>query len=161
VTAGGPLVMQQKPRDTREPIIDTRRWRRIFFYASVITAMTIGAVYFSHYTLHAGESWDLALSNNILFFTLIFSQLFHVFNMGSIELPFWRTEVVRNRYVWFAIGACILIVALLYQIVPVRTALSIAPMSVADWGVSIGAGLLAMIIIRLGKHLKFFQNEAH
>jgi len=161
VTAGGPLVMQQKPRDTREPIIDTRRWRRIFFYASVITAMTIGAVYFSHYTLHAGESWDLALSNNILFFTLIFSQLFHVFNMGSMELPFWRTEVVRNRYVWFALAACISIIVLLYQIVPVRTALSIAPMSVADWGGSIGAGLLAMIIIRLGKHLKFFQNEAH
>jgi len=33
-------------------------------------------------------------------------------------------------------------------------------MSVADWGVSIGAGLLTMVIIRLVKHLKFFQNEA-
>ena len=152
--------MKLKPRDTREPIIDRQRWRRIFFYASVITAMTIGAVYFSHFFLHAGEGWDPALCNNILFFTLIFSQLFHVFNMGSIELPFWRTEVVRNRYVWFAVGGCILIVALLYQITPVRTALSVSPMSVADWAVSIGAGLLAMVIIRLGKHLKFFKNEA-
>ena len=159
VTAGGPLVMDQKPRDTGEPIIDNRRWRRIFFYSSIITATTIGAVYFSHFTIHAGRTWDLALCNNILFFTLIFSQLFHVFNMGSMALPFWRTEVVRNRYVWFALGFCFLIVALLYNIVPVRTALSVSPMSVADWVVSIGAGLLAMVIIRLGKHLKFFQNE--
>lgn len=159
VTAGEPAVMQQKPRDTGEPIIDQRRWRRIFFYAGIITAATIGAVYFSHYTLHTGEGWDPALCNNILFFTLIFSQLFHVFNMGSMELPFWRTEVVRNRYVWLAVGGCMLIVALLYQITAVRTALSIAPMSVADWAVSIGAGLVAMVIIRLGKHLKFFQNE--
>jgi len=85
--------------------------------------------------------------------------LFHVFNMGSIELPFWRTEVVRNRYVWFAIGACIGIIVLLYQIAPVRTALSITPMSVADWGVSIGAGLLAMVVIRIGRNLPFFKNE--
>jgi len=160
VTPGGPDVMKVKPRDPHEPIIDQQRWRRIFFYASVITAMTLGAVYFSLFILHSGESLDPALSNNILFFTLIFSQLFHVFNMGSMELPFWRTEVVRNRYVWFAIGGCILIIALLYQIGPVRTALSVAPMSIAEWAVCVGAGLLAMIVIRLGKHLKFFQNDA-
>lgn len=159
VTPGGPDVMQQKPRKPNEPIIDLPRWRRIFFYAGIITATTIGAVYFSHYTIHAGDEWNAALSNNILFFTLIFSQLFHVFNMGSIELPFWRTEVVRNRYVWFALGACIGIIVLLYQIAPVRTALSITPMPVADWGVSIGAGLVAMVAIRLGKYLKFFQNK--
>ncbi len=159
VTPGGPNVMQQKPRKTNEPIIDLLRWRRIFFYAGIITATTIGAVYFSHYTIHAGDKWNAALCNNILFFTLIFSQLFHVFNMGSMELPFWRTEVVRNRYVWFAIGACIGIIVLLYQIAPVRTALSITPMSVADWGVSIGAGLLAMVVIRIGRNLPFFRNE--
>ena len=79
--------------------------------------------------------------------------------MGSIDAPFWRTEVVRNRYVWYAIAACIFIIVGLYLIEPIRTALSVVPMSAADWGVSIGAGLLAMVIIRLGKHLEFFQNK--
>ncbi len=106
VTPGGPEVMKQKPRAVNEPIIDKSRWLRIFFYAGVITATSIGAVYFSHYALHAWGEWDAALSNNILFFTLISAQLFHVFNMGSMDLPFWRTEVVRNRYVWFAVGGC-------------------------------------------------------
>jgi hypothetical protein len=32
-------------------------------------------------------------------------------------------------------------------------------MSVNDWSLSVVAGLLAMVIIRLGKHLKYFQNE--
>ncbi len=159
VTPGGPDVMKKKPRPTEEPIIDRVRWRRIFFYAIVITTTTIGAVYFSHYTIHAGMVWLPSLCNNILFFTLIFTQLFHVFNMGSMGLPFWRTEVVRNRYVWFAIASCIGIIILAYQITPIRTALSIAPMSANDWSVSIVAGLLAMVIIRLGKHLKYFQNE--
>ena len=157
VTPGGPEVMKQKPRAVNEPIIDKSRWWRIFFYASVITATSIGAVYFSHYALHAWGEWDAALSNNILFFTLIFAQLFHVFNMGSMDLPFWRTEVVRNRYVWFAVGGCALIVAGLYQIAPVRKALSMVPMSVADWALSIGAGLLAMVVIRLARNLKFFH----
>ena len=151
--------MKKKPRPTEEPIIDRVRWRRIFFYAIVITTTTIGAVYFSHYTIHAGMVWLPSLCNNILFFTLIFTQLFHVFNMGSMGLPFWRTEVVRNRYVWFALGICIGVILMVYQITLLRTALSVVPMTMADWAVSIGAGLLAMVFIRLGKHLKYFQNE--
>jgi Ca2+-transporting ATPase len=156
LTPGGSDVMKQKPRDVNEPIIDKSRWGRIFFYAAIITATTIGAVYFSYYTLHAWEEWNPALYNNILFFTLIFAQLFHAFNMGSMTLPFWRTEVVLNRYVWFAVGGCILVVVLLYQIAPVRKALSIVHMSVADWALSIGAGLLAMVVIRLGRNFEVF-----
>lgn len=158
VTAGSPGVMAHRPRNPDEPIIDRARWRRIVFYSIVLSAGTIGAVYFSHFFIHNSDDWLVQRCNNILFFTLIFSQLFHVFNMGSIAVPFWRTEVVRNQYVWYAIAACICIIIGLYQIGPVRTALSVAPMSPADWVVCIGAGLLTMIIIRLGKHLAFFQN---
>lgn len=159
VTPGSPTIMAHRPRNTEEPILDRARWRRIIFYSIVLSAGTIGAVYFSHFFIHTGDDWLVERCNNILFFTLIFSQLFHVFNMGSIDAPFWRTEVVRNRYVWYAIVACIFIIVGLYLIEPIRTALSVVPMSAADWGVSIGTGLLAMVIIRLGKHLEFFQNE--
>ena len=160
VTAGSPAVMRHKPRNTAEPIIDARRWRRIFFYSGTIAAATIGAVYFSHYFIHTGEVvFDPERCTNILFFTLIFSQLFHVFNMGSIDVPFFKTEVARNRYVWWAVGICFLIVVGLYEIEVVRTALSVVPMSAADWAASVGAGLLAMVVIRIGKHLKFFRNE--
>jgi len=159
VTIGSPGVMARQPRNPDEPIIDRVRWRRIIFYSIVLSAGTIGAVYFSHFFIHTGDEWLVQRCNNILFFTLIFSQLFHVFNMGSLDAPFWRTEVIHNQYVWYALAACILIIVGLYQIEPIRTALSVAPMSVADWTVSIGAGLLAMVIIRLGKHLQFFRNE--
>ena len=159
VTAGSNTVMQRKPRHPAEPIIDRQRWRRIFFYAFVISVATIGAVYFSHNFIHVAEGGDTLRCNNVLFFTLIFSQLFHVFNMGSIDAPFFKTEVIRNRYVWYAAGACILIVVGLYQFGAVRAALSVVPMSAADWGVSVGAGLLAMVVIRLGRHLPFFRNE--
>lgn len=160
VTAGSPAVMQHKPRSTAEPIIDRQRWRRIFFYSLVIAAATIGAVYFSHYVIHTEDVvFDPERCTNILFFTLIFSQLFHVFNMGSIDAPFFKTEVARNRYVWLAVGICFLIVVGLYEIEVVRTALSVVPMSAADWATSVGAGLVAMVVIRIGKHLQFFRNE--
>lgn len=159
VTPGSPTIMSHRPRNPEEPIIDQARWRRVIFYSIALSASTIGAVYFSHFFIHTGDAWIVQRCNNILFFTLIFSQLFHVFNMGSIDAPFWRTEVVRNRYIWYAIAVCIFIIVGLYLIEPIRTALSVVPMSAADWGVSIGAGLLAMVIIRLGKHLEFFQNK--
>jgi len=51
-----------------------------------------------------------------------------------MELPFWRTEIVRNRYVWYAIAACIFLIVGLYLIEPIRAARSVVPMSAADWG---------------------------
>ncbi|HLF62199.1 MAG TPA: HAD-IC family P-type ATPase [Saprospiraceae bacterium] len=159
LTAGRPGIMQNKPRSPHEPIIDRMRWRRIFFYATVITAATIGAVYFSHFIIHTGDAWDPQRCSNILFFSLIFAQLFHTLNMGSIDAPFFKTEVARNRYVWYSIGICLLIVFGLYQFEIVRSALSIVPMSATDWIVSIAAGLLAMVIIRIGKFLQFFRND--
>lgn len=156
ITEGSDAVMNRPPRNINEPIIDKKKWISIFFYSFIIGAVSIGAVFFSHLTVHKTELWNPQLCNNILFFTLVFSQLLHVLNMSD-GTSFFRSEVMRSKYVWGAIVTSIIILLGLYTIEPVRTVLSIYMMSVSDWLIISGASILSLVIIQIGKKTKLVQ----
>lgn len=158
VSEGSPDIMQRPPRNMNEPIIDRKRWTTIFFYSIVIGAISIGAVFVSHFTVHKTELWNPELCNNILFFTLIFSQLLHVLNMGGNHSSFFKSEVFRNKYVWGAIALSVAILIGMYAIEPVRKVLSLYAMSASDWLISVGASVVSLIIIQIGKKLKIAQQ---
>jgi Ca2+-transporting ATPase len=153
VTEGSDEIMLRPPRNMNEPIIDKKRWIAIFFYSIIIGAVSVGAVFFSHLTVHHTEMWNPELCNNILFFTLIFSQLLHVLNMGN-DTSFFNSEVFRNKYIWGAIGFSVIILLGIYAIEPIRKVLSIYEMSTYDWLISIGASIISLIVIQIGKKLK-------
>ena len=157
LTPGNAMVMKHPPRSPREPIIDTPHWKGIIFYSMIISAASIGAVFFGHYSLDSGAEWDTNRANNILFFTMIGSQLLHVFNMHASESNFFQSEIVRNRYVWFALGICIGIIAVLHLIEPVKKVLSIFPISTSDWMVVLAFSVASMIVNQLAKRLNIVR----
>ena len=154
VTAGSVSIMKQPPRSTEESIIDKKRWMSIIFYAIVITLTTLGAVFISHFTVHKTETWNPQLCNNILFFTLLFSQILHVFNMNATGSGFFKSEIVRNKYVWYAVGACLILLFISYQVTVIREALDIYRMSSEDWMIAIGMSFVSLVIIQVSKRFK-------
>lgn len=158
VTAGGASIMKQPPRNTEEPIIDHKRWTAIITYSIIITLTTLGAVFISHHTVHKTETWNPELCNNILFFTLILSQILHVFNMNASGSRFFKSEVMRNKYVWYAVMSCIILLFISYQIEVVRRALDIFPMSKEDWMITVGMSFASLVIIQIVKTLKLIQQ---
>lgn len=158
VTEGGKDIMNRSPRKISEDIIDRNRWFAIFVYSTILGLTSVGAVFFSHYTVHKTEEWNAELCNNILFFALIFSQLLHVFNMGENGSSFWSSDVFKSRYVWAAVVLSVAIVILVYFIVPVRKVLSLYGMSAYDWLISIGAAFFSLILIRIIRHLKIIKH---
>ncbi|NOS90855.1 MAG: cation-translocating P-type ATPase [Cyclobacteriaceae bacterium] len=159
VTAGSASIMKQPPRNTEEPIIDNKRWRAMIYYSVVITITTLGAVFISHHTVHKTETWNPELCNNILFFTLIVSQLLHVFNMSSSDSGnFFKNEVFTNKYVWYATVVSFALLFLSYQVTIVRKALDIYPMSFEDWLISIGMSFVSLIIIQISKTFKIVSQ---
>ena len=158
VIKGGTDIMKLPPRKSSEPIIDKNRWKLIFFYSIVIASVSSIAVFFNHYTFHNDEKLDEAMCNNILFFTLIFCQLFHVFNMGNG--PFFNNEVIKNKFVWYAVTGSLVILIGVIQIPFVRQALNIVPMTFTEWIIILSAAVSSVIIIQAGKSLKFFKHNA-
>ena len=157
VTKGSANIMQLPPRNSSEPIIDKSRWKLIFFYSIVIALVSTTGVLINHFYLHTGGASDAAMCNNILFFTLIFSQLFHVFNMGSG--PFFKSEVIKSKYVWYAVITSLVILIGVIQISFVREALNITPMTMQEWLIILSASVSSVIIIQVAKSLKLFKNK--
>jgi Ca2+-transporting ATPase len=156
VTEGGNHIMQKPPRNIHEPIIDRPRWIAIIFYSVVIGSISIGAVFFRHF-ISTDFVWHPEQSNNILFFTLIFSQLLHVLNMGSGR-SFFRSEVMKNNYVWYSILISAAIVLLACAVPSMSKVLSIHPMAFSDWFIVLGAGLLSVLLIQIGKNLSIARQ---
>ena len=71
---------------------------------------------------------------------------------------FFNSEVFKNKYIWGAIVLSVIILLGVYAIEPVRKVLSIYEMSVYDWIISIGASIISLIIIQIGKKLKIAQQ---
>ena len=158
MTPGNANIMHQPPRNTDQPIIENTHWKAVFFYSLTICAVSLGAVLFSHYTMHPTEGWNPKLCNNILFFTIIGSQLLHTFNMNASGSNFFTSEVVRNKYVWYAIALCIIILVLLYELAPVREVLSLYKLSLSDWGIITVFSLTGMTVNQMAKIWGFVKQ---
>ena len=159
VGEGNAFVMKQVPRNPAEPLLKTRQWSAVWIYAAVISVCTLGAVFISHYVVHTGSRFDPRLCNNILFFTLILCQLFHVLNMASAKVSFFRSEVFRNKYVWYALFSCVLILLSVFFIAPMRNALDIQPLKADDWLVVFASAAFSLMIIQLLKRIKLIRDE--
>lgn len=159
VSEGSPFVMKHKPRNPTEPLLKTRQWYAVWIYAAIISVCTLGAVFFSHFVLHTGEHFDPKLCNNILFFTLIFCQLFHVFNMASVKTSFFKSEVFRNKYVWYALLLSGLIVMSVFFIPLVREALNVQSLKLEDWLVVIVSALISLLVIQFLKRTNIIHDE--
>lgn len=149
-------IMQRKPYSSDVPIIDKKRWRAIFAYSIIIAITCIGGVFVSHEILHSREAWNVELCNNILFYTLIFSQILHVFNMSFEKgVAFHKTEIFRNQYVWYAIASCTIIVMLSYWIIPVRNVLKVSLYGWKDWTIIAIFSVLSLLIIQFAKKMRW------
>lgn len=159
VSGGNSFIMKQKPRNPAEPLLKTKQWYAVWIYASIISVCTLGAVFYSHYFIHTGTHFDPKLCNNILFFTLIFCQLFHVFNMASARVSFFKSEVFRNRYVWYALLSCTLTVVSIFFITPISKALNVQPLKMYDWLIVFVSATGSLLVIQLFKRTKIINDE--
>jgi Ca2+-transporting ATPase len=148
--------MKQKPRKATEPIVDRKRWKAIFAYSVIISVVSIAAVWVAG-MLHPGVD-DKATYNNVLFFSLISCQLLHVFNMNSGRSGFFKSEVTRNRQVWYALAVSILILVAVHLIPPVAAALSIGYLSFSEWMVVAASGIVSLAIAQISKRLGLIRH---
>lgn len=147
-TEGSHDVMERKPRPTSEALVGRRHWAAIVAYGVVMGAASMGAVEAAH--MIGSPTPHEEQANNVFFFTLALAQMLHVFVMGSG--PRISRAILRNRYVWYALGLNILIMAVLHIPTVTREALGIVDLDPRHWAVvvvmSVGALAVNLVIKR-------------
>lgn len=154
-TKGSNSIMKQPPKKLNDQIIDRKRWVSIITYALIITFCCLSAVSVSHFTIHHQETWNKELCNNILFITLILSQLWNVFNMtNDTKVSFFRSDVFRNKYIWYATLICLILTFGVYFVEPAKKVLGLYTPSIIDFTLIFGFSFLSMTLIQLLKRMK-------
>jgi Ca2+-transporting ATPase len=137
-------LMSFPPRDPKKPIIQIRDWRKIAFYALVMTASVLGVYWY-------GTQW-LGLSpqvgNTITFYALSLAQLLHVFNLYSGKHRFFNNEITRNRYIWLAILLCIIILLATYYIPFLRQILALELLTIQSLELILAGGAIPVFFIQ-------------
>lgn len=105
---GDDTVMRRPPRAPHEPIVERSGWFLIGFLGGAITLATLLAFGIALYQLHLPP----AQAVTVAFLTLALSQLWNVFNVRSVSLGLFRSDVVRNGYVWAALALCLGLIAM-------------------------------------------------
>ncbi|MBO9152235.1 cation-translocating P-type ATPase [Chitinophaga sp. GCM10012297] len=147
-TEGDDTVMQQKPLDPRKPIIGKKAWGMIWFYAAVIGGSALGAAFTAEH-FREGEV-DVHAANNVMFYTLILSQLLHALNMNEGKEKFLGGPLMRNPYLVGSIVLSAAVTLLCLFIPPVKEALRLEMMPRLDWLLVAGFSVAGMLVIRLG-----------
>ncbi|WP_341840738.1 cation-translocating P-type ATPase [Chitinophaga caseinilytica] len=146
-TEGDETVMQKNPRDPRKPILSRNGWTWIWVYAAVIGGSALGAAFTAEY-FREGET-DRHAANNVLFYTLILSQLFHALSMKEPREKFLGGPVMRNKYL---IGSIFLSAGITFGclfIPPVAEALRLQMMPAIDWWLTLGFSAASLLVVRL------------
>jgi len=144
---GNNLEMKDKPRNPAEPIINSKQWTFVFYYASVITLCTGAGVFYCFYNI----SSDPLICNNVAFLTLALSQLFHVFNMNASRTSVIANEITKNIYVWCALALCFGFIAAIMLIKPLGSLLSVGSITPKLTLVCTIASILPVVIIQIIK----------
>ncbi|RKS53690.1 Ca2+-transporting ATPase [Gillisia mitskevichiae] len=146
---GKKVIMERPPRDPKEQIITPLLWRSIIVYGLCVTFIVTGVTLYTHFILKLPSS----VVNNISFYTLVWVQLLHVFNIPSRIHSFFNNEVMHNKWVWGAILLSLFLVFIAYLIPVIRTALSLLPLTIGQYLIVFFAGLAAIVLIQILKRI--------
>lgn len=144
---GDKTVMKRPPRSPNEEIVTHKDWKKIGWYATIITVSVMIAVMYCKKFITP----DHQILNNVAFVTLAFAQLFHVFNMASPKSKLLRNEVTHNRYVWYALALCTLLVLIVFLVPYLRVPLGLVLLNNEVWVVAMTASLIPLLIVQLYK----------
>jgi Ca2+-transporting ATPase len=126
---GEGAVMEQPPRDPKEPVLAGRHWAGIAAYGGVMTACALGA----HACVSLGFGYGEARAVTVAFLTLAFAQVLHVFNMRDRGSRFFRNEIVRSPWVWGAVVLCAVLLLGAVYVDPVSRVLHLPPPDGHGW----------------------------
>ncbi len=130
-------VMRRPPRPPSEPLVDRRSWARIFVEAALIAAATLGV-----YALAlSGRAGPGLAPTTAAFLTLALAQLWHVFAIHGPEERFWRSQVVRNPWVWGAVALSLALILAGVHVPPLAAALSLVAPDAQGWALVLGGSL--------------------
>jgi magnesium-transporting ATPase (P-type) len=144
-----PDVMDRPPRNPREPILTRFFIWRILFVSAVIFAGTFGLFIWVR-----GEGMALDLSRTVALNTIVFFEIFYLFNSRHIIAPALNLEgIFGSRKVLGSVGVVIAAQMLLTYWPPLQRLFGTAAIGTAEWLLILPVAISVLFIVEIEKYV--------
>lgn len=143
-----PGIMQGKPRDPNEPIINKDMIVSIVVQSIVMTAVVLGAFYYGwqHYGEAMGRTYALC--------TLIISELLRAFTCRSEKHTLFKIGIFSNKNMNLAFVGCIILLVVVMVVPALRDVFNVEILHFFDWDFVVIAGAMPLIFGEITKAIK-------
>ncbi len=146
-------VLNSKPRDINEPLLNKGFLLHVIFEGAVIAASALTAFY---YGLKVG---DATLASTMAFAVLALARLIHGFNCRS-KYPLFRIGFFTNKYQWGAVLVGIALLTLVLTVAPLQHLFEINPAVINYLGIIGLLALVPFVVIQIYKTIRTAISKA-
>jgi potassium/sodium efflux P-type ATPase len=139
-------VMERKPRASDEPILGKLFIWRISFVSFLIGGLTLGV-----FNYLRSNGLDDMTARTVAVNTLVFGQLFYLFNCRRIKYPSLGKGFFSNKFAFMAAGALLLLQMAFVYIPFMNTFFKTNPIDLSYWLYPLAAGLIVFFLVELEK----------
>lgn len=139
-------IMDQKPRDPKEPILNNRikLWMVAIFFITGLAA-------FLSFIFIWKVTGDLDRTRTIVFTLMCFDSLVFAYSVRSFNQTIFRKDIFSNKYLVMATGAGLILLLLAIYFPPLQILLHTQPLSFLGWGTTLIISLIEIILIEFFK----------
>ena len=153
-------IMNRKPIKKDEGIFTKGRTFRIIYQGVMIGLLTLAAFLIGLATTHTPidgltlEETKIEVGQTMAFTVLAFSELVHVFNVRDNKNSLFKTGILGNRMLIFAVLASAFLMGIILFVPALRHVFSIPVLPVGNMLETLGLVLAPVVIVEI---LKFFK----
>jgi Ca2+-transporting ATPase len=129
-----PGIMHDRPRSKEAAILSTQRLWRIALYGATMAVGTL-AVY--AWAMQSGPATDnQAKAMTLAFTTFVLFQFFNIFNARAEHGSAFNRQFFGNGKLWLAIGAVVVLQAVVVHWAPAQAVFDTVDLSAAEWALA-------------------------
>ncbi len=147
-----PNVMKRSPRRRSERVIDREMWFGFFLVGTVMAIATLAVLDMGLPGGFFAGSHDMTYARTLAFTTLVFCQLFNVFNSRS-DYTSAFDHLFTNKLLWGAVALSVLLQIAVIYVPFLNTAFNTTPITAADWGLTIAMASLVLWVDEIKKFI--------
>jgi Ca2+-transporting ATPase len=137
-------LMKQRPRRRKETIFTGPVTLYMALTGIWTGLVTLGVFVWATRTGHPE-------AQSMTFVTLILLEFFNAFNCRSLDHSAFKVGILRNRWLLAAIASQVLLMLLIVYVPALQGPFRTHALTLADWGVTIGASASVFVIVELVK----------
>ncbi|GAB4033797.1 cation-translocating P-type ATPase [Spirosoma jeollabukense] len=150
------VLMKLPPRRPGSQLLNRADWRRVLFYAIVLTGSVLGVYAFARWQW----VYSASQSRTLTFYALSVAQLTHVFNLYTGKhASLLSNEITRNRYVWIALLICVSILLITYYVPAIHQLLAIQPLDSKALVLILVAAFLPVWIVWTARQINALRQD--